>query len=254
MSCFNSFAAIPEEVRTECGLDAESFDKEKLRISISNSGPKMPKSFQRVYCEFCQTNILPHLLEAHKSSLGENKNLQNLIDKWDDLKITKVPTDVIGCFLPYDEKHIAGPNVRRFIQRPCEHTSSAHAFTQASTASTKKAEKQVNRFKTTLKKDLGPDVAVVKKVLTLEKSPSQISKAKTVTITGKYNHKMKFQHVGAKMDQKVGIHEESRDALDRFSKGFCFSIIHVGINKCLSNNAIIENYQKAIEGKFYLCI
>ena len=50
------------------------------------------------------------------------------------------------------------------------------------------------------------------------------------------------------MSEKLSMSKSSKDSLDKFAKGFCFSMVHVGINKCISNATITENYQKAIEG------
>ena len=61
---------------------------------------------------------------------------------------------------------------------------------------------------------------------------------------------MKFQHVGTTMSEELSMSKSSKDSLDKFSKGHCFSMVHVGVNKCLSNQTIIESYEKAIEGTF----
>ena len=48
--------------------------------------------------------------------------------------------DVIGDFLPFS-KNVAGPNVKRFIERPMEHMS-AHVYTKDEVSQNKK--KQTN--------------------------------------------------------------------------------------------------------------
>ena len=35
---------------------------------------------------------------------------------------------------------------------------------------------------------------------------------------------------------------------DEFAKGFSFSIVHVGVSKCLSNTAALENYEAVLDG------
>ena len=49
------------------------------------------------------------------------------------------------------------------------------------------------------------------------------------------------------MSEKLSISKSSKDPLDKFAKGFCFSMVHIRISKCISNATITENYQKAIE-------
>ena len=59
---------------------------------------------------------------------------------------------------------------------------------------------------------------------------------------------MRLQHVGRNMSEKLSMSKSSKDSLDKFAKVFSFSMVHVRINKCISNATIIDNYQKAIEG------
>ena len=60
---------------------------------------------------------------------------------------------------------------------------------------------------------------------------------------------MKFQHVGRSMSHKLSMSKGLEDLLDTCTKGFYFSMVHVGVSKCSIYNAtIIGNYQKAIEG------
>ena len=60
---------------------------------------------------------------------------------------------------------------------------------------------------------------------------------------------MKFQHVGNSMRVKRNISTPSHGSLDKFFIEFCFSIKHLGVNKCLSNTCIIENYLETVRGK-----
>ena len=191
------------------------------------------------------------MIEKYKESLSEDQSLSNLIANWDILKVSNGVIDVAGCFLLEDETHVAGPNGRRFIQSPTEHPSSAHSFTQSSISSLK-GQKQIKRLQSVLRKDLSPDLAinkvVVREKLQTSSSSSSSSTTKKTTLVGKYNKKMKFQRVGRTMSKKLSMSKSLKDSLDTFAKGFYFSMVHVGINKCISNATIIVNYQKAIEG------
>ena len=60
--------------------------------------------------------------------------------------------------------------------------------------------------------------------------------------------KAKYQYVGSMMNQKLKIHDPCKDDGAKFGKAFCLSIIHTGLNKCLSNEAILENYGTALRG------
>ena len=130
--CF-SFDVIPDQIKS---IEASTFSKENLSIELKNSGFNPPKSFHRIYCDYCESNILPKLIEKYKESLSEDQSLSNLIANWDILKVSNGVIDVAGCFLLEDETHVAGPNGRRFIQSPTEHLfySKLHFFIKGSKA------------------------------------------------------------------------------------------------------------------------
>ena len=59
---------------------------------------------------------------------------------------------------------------------------------------------------------------------------------------------MKFTHINSTMQRKLGITENCKDDTDKFAKGYCLSLVHTGVNKCLSNEAILETYDTAMSG------
>lgn len=82
---------------------------------------------------------------------------------------------------------------------------------------------------TVLGKDLTSDIAVTDQ-------PPKTTSSKQRTLTEKYNINMKFQYGGN--TTRVNL---------KFFIGFCFSVKHFGVNKCLSDTCIIENYSKAVK-------
>ena len=96
------------------------------------------------------------------------KTFHQICCAWDILKVSNGVIDVVGCFLPEDETHVAGPNAQRFTQRLTEHPSSAHSFAQSSISSSK-GQKQTKRLQSVLQKDLSPDLTI-NKVAVLAKS------------------------------------------------------------------------------------
>ena len=48
------------------------------------------------------------------------------------------------------------------------------------------------------------------------------------------------------MTEKLSMCKGAKDLLDEFTKGFYFSMVHVRVNKCISNATIVEHYEKAI--------
>ena len=57
-----------------------------------------------------------------------------------------------------------------------------------------------------------------------------------------------YQHVGKTMIQKVRATQKCMDKTEKTAKGFCFSIIHKGAIKCLSNASVIQMYETAYRG------
>ena len=215
--CF-SFDTIPDEIKKKCEIKASTFSKQNLSTELKNSGVKPPKSFHQIYCDYCKSNILLNLTEKYKESLSEDQSPSNLIANWKILKVSNGVIDVVGCFLPEDKTHAAGPNAWRFIQRPTEHPSSAHSFTQSSIPSLK-GQKQTKRLQSVLQNDLSPDLTI-NKVVVLEKSQTSSSTTKKTTLVGKYNKKMKFQHVGRTMPTKLSMSKSSKNSPDTLQKDF----------------------------------
>ena len=119
-SCSSSFNVLPKEVQDEMAdlFDKDSFNSCDLTVSARNTGQKAPKAFYRVYCDFCEKEVLPEVITKFKSILGEDATFLDLVNKWDSLPDEKGQhrakfIDVIGCFLPNapnDVRCSPGPN------------------------------------------------------------------------------------------------------------------------------------------------
>ena len=213
---------------------------------------KASKIFSQNYCDYCLSNILPKLRDEHKESLSEGQSLSNVIANWDISNIANVVIDLVRCFVPEGKTTVAVPNARRLIQRPMEHSFFAHFLTQSS-ISLSKGQKQTKRLQSVLQKDLSPKLTINKVVVVVWKISGFII---TIISSSSENlhwftnkRKMKFQHVGRSMSHKLSMSKGLEDLLDTCTKGFYFSMVHVGVSKCSIYNAtIIDNYQKAIEG------
>ena len=104
-----------------------------------------------------------------------------------------------------------------------------HTFTQSSISSSKD-QKQSKRLQSVLQKDLSSDLTI-NKVVVLEKSQASSSSSAKIQLVRKYKKKMRFQHVGRITSS---LSKGSKYSLDTFAKGFWFSVVHVGVNKCVS--------------------
>ena len=97
----------------------------------------------------------------------------------------------------------------------------------------------------------GSSSAKRKKVLTVEK-PTEVATTlsgnlKTM-LTGKYNRKYKYQNISMFLNNKLRATQKSKSHIDKMAKGFALSIIHNGINKCISEATTIKIYKTLFRG------
>ena len=59
---------------------------EEWILVIANTGAKEPTDHKRLYWNYCQTQLIPHLIQEFKGSLAENPPVDALIANRDALK------------------------------------------------------------------------------------------------------------------------------------------------------------------------
>ena len=79
-------------------------------------------------------------------------------------------------------------------------------------------------------------------------STSSSSTAEQAILTSKYNKKTKFRFVDQTFQKKLAVQSKCESSLQKVAKGFCLSVVHGGVNKCLSESAIIEMYNTTYRG------
>ena len=125
---------------------------------------------------------------------------------------------------------------------PSDHPNTTHPETQHNTITSKELKRITNiQSKLPVKPNKGM-------VINNTSCNMVQCTANQRVLTGKYAKKAKYQYVGSMMNQKLKIRDPCKDDGDKFGKAFCLSIIHTGLNKCLSNEAILENYGTAMRG------
>ena len=83
--CF-SFQTPPNEVKDGLNLkDKAAFRADDLVLETKLSGLKKPRMHHRIYCQHCQTETLPELLQKYNEYCV--KSLLDLINMWDSLKV-----------------------------------------------------------------------------------------------------------------------------------------------------------------------
>ena len=91
---------LPKLLRNDHQLLIQTYKKEEWTLVIANAGAKGPADYQRFYCNYCQTHLIPRLIQEFKGSLCENPSVDSLIANWEALKISEKYLDYVGCFLP----------------------------------------------------------------------------------------------------------------------------------------------------------
>ena len=204
-----------------------------MDLSISNSGPQDIKEHVHLYCTHCRSILLPNILEAHRDALGEDPTLVNLINQWDILKTPEDKNDLVGCFLPWNYSHFAGPNARRFIHNPKQHVDVCHPGTNKVTT-----KKRQSLFSFPMKPA---------KVMSLETPPSSSEDSTQAKIKGNLN-KMTTCYTMDRFSTSIPLKGRTKNTPSDFGKGFCLSMAHNGVNQIISQRAIIQNYETGYEG------
>ena len=250
-----NFSALPTEVCEKLGINQETFVKELVEINITNTGCQNPQHFVQFYCHDCQKNLLPKLLSNSKYETF--KTIETLINNWDDAKIPDDLMDIVVCFIcSLDEQVHMGPNKNNFFKDPAEHRKSyqPELWFEDATKVSKKHQERVELIQKLLVVDTE---AAAPKTLTLSKpavvtketsSKSSCSTTEQGILTSKYHKKTKFGFIDQTFQKKLAVQSKCESSLQKVTKGFCLSVVHSGVDKCLSESAIIEMYNNAYRG------
>ena len=55
------------------------------------------------------------------------------------------------------------------------------------------------------------------------------------------------------MEHRKKVTEKCQGETDKIAKGFCFSLVHQGVLKCLSNSSVIDMYETGYKGLRDIC-
>ena len=212
----------------------EDFNRNELKVSVSHMGNLGMKNFDHIFCRLCVDNVLPAIRSRY--NLDTNSELKDIITNWDKNNISSKDIDLAGCFLPYEPHISAGPNGRRFIVRPEDHTlhekykkadpPSGPPSTSTSVPTNNKLLSSSEQGKLTTTNDLKVSVTIGKKT---QKS-------------------IKMVPINSQLDPKIELTEVCKDNSDIWSKDFMLKVLHTGVNKHVSNNSSLEFYDTLMDG------
>jgi len=131
-----NFENIPGEVRNKLEYKKLMFNKEMIKFETFDDGDLGWDMFYWIYCTNCVQNKLPGILDAYKHVLNKDVPAEALMDHWDAMDAMKRYnlfnlSDIVGCLLPNKPEVKAGPNAKRFIVFPDDHSKVQHRWEQA---------------------------------------------------------------------------------------------------------------------------
>ena len=249
----NSLRSLPNDVKEALNITDQNFDREKIALSVCNTGFHSKESFVRLFCCHCQDSYIPKLLNNKK--WGNCRTLEELITSWDNLKIPKALCGIVGCLIYTKDSNVhAGPNAKSYIKEPTEHIKSFHSELNNKELSSKQL-----KLKADIQLLLSPPAAetssakpppmVAVKPSTTDSSSASLQNFPNQThLIGKYNERAVYASVDSSMEKSLKTNDSADSAMKKVAKGFCFSIVHSGVNKRLSEAAVIEQYEVAYAG------
>ena len=250
----NSFSSLPNDVKEELGITKDNFVRENVKVTASNTGFHAKDVFVRLFCSHCQDSFWPKLLNNPK--YGNCKSIEEFIHSWDELKVPKMLCGVVGCFIYSKDPEVhAGPNAKTFIKEPTEHYTTFHPELGIKELSSKQL-----KFKQDIQLLLSsgssssaskaPPLTTVKPTTSDASSASLQNLPNQTHLVGKYSQRTVYTSIESKLDKKLKTNDPCDTPLQKVAKGFCFSMVHTGVNKRQSEAVVIEQYKVAYRGIF----
>ena len=78
--------------------------------------------------------------------------------------------------------------------------------------------------------------------------PSQENQPDQSYLIGKFHNKTQYHSILASMDRKLKTSDACTTPIQHVAKGFCFSIVHAGVNERLSEASVIKQYDISFRG------
>ena len=216
--CKASFAVLPSEVKKFFNLCEQTYEPKKMKLSVTDEGDKGVETFKHIVCNLCLAQ-LENIRKSIKLKIPERDthepHVVQMINNWNVLKLKISDRYLVGCLCSSVENVSSGPNRRRYIERPADHWNCYHAADQKKLPS--QAQQELDAQKIT-------------------------SSRKSATII---QHLTKIRPPSRTISNKININEKCFDELDEFAKGHMCQIVMTGVDKMVSQNAILAFYESS---------
>ena len=123
-----TFEIMPRTVRDAFNLEKDTYNKDNINVTVTNSGNMGFRKFNHIYCSVCKRSTLCKVVESNQIHFQniENPSFSDVMKKWDEMGLSRNLSDLVGCLIPNKVDVICGPNVRRFITHPHLHKNACH--------------------------------------------------------------------------------------------------------------------------------
>ena len=88
--------------------------------------------FYHLFCKFCEKPSLKAIWEKYPDKLAKERSVQNLMLKWDELGLSCMNIDILGCILPNIETHTMVISAKRFLLRLETYFNQVHELSTVS--------------------------------------------------------------------------------------------------------------------------
>ena len=254
--------ALSDEVKSELSLPA-NFDKAEVTIKVYDEGDKGYADFYAVFCRKCHSKkgYFEVFKKKYSSFLPQEPHLTDIWENWDKI-VSQHPSemtmsDIAACILPNDVSINAGPEGRKYVLRPTEHSNSkCHKWTSLPPTVSKESASGTSK-KRSIDEGTPPTSQKKQKKLTVssdgtlraEKCVKAVDNRNgdTVDITIRHGKSLTCKPVKDLLDPTVGLKKEPSNKLERIAQNSCFSFVLSGCAKEVSNEATLEFYKKHVQ-------
>ena len=103
-----SYQSVPVSVREHFNLSRENFNSKDFTIETMFENNEQYGFSYQLFFKFCEMPRLKTIWEKYRDKLPEERSVQNLMLKWDELGLSWMNIDILGCILPTTETHTMG--------------------------------------------------------------------------------------------------------------------------------------------------
>ena len=121
-----SYQSVPVSVREHFNLSKENFNSKDFTVETMFENNEQYGFLYHLFCRFCETPSLKAVWEKYPVKPPEERSVQNLMLKWDELGLSWMNINILECILPNIETHTGVINAKRFLLRPETHFKQVH--------------------------------------------------------------------------------------------------------------------------------